>query len=145
MKQPTATVAERPEVPPRILAEVRSICAAFPDAYEERAWVGVRWRVRGRTFVHVLAMADGWPPAYASAAGTEDLVTAMTFRSSGEELEVLTAIGRPYFRPRWGTDVVGMVLEEPVDWDEVRELLTESYLIRAPKTLAARVAVPAAP
>jgi N6-adenosine-specific RNA methylase IME4 len=32
-----------------------------------------------------------------------------------------------------------MVLEEGVDWDEVRELVTESCCVLAPKKLVARV------
>jgi len=32
-----------------------------------------------------------------------------------------------------------MVLDEAVDWDEVAELLTDSYCVLAPKALAALV------
>jgi hypothetical protein len=35
-----------------------------------------------------------------------------------------------------------MVIEDDVDWDEVAELLTESYCILAPKKLAALVVRP---
>ena len=28
------------EVPNRVLDELRSVCAALPEAYEEQAWVG---------------------------------------------------------------------------------------------------------
>jgi hypothetical protein len=66
----------------------------------------------------------------------------MTFRSSGPELDALRAAGHPFFRPGWGTNVVGMVIDDDVDWDEVAELLTESYCILAPKKLAALVARP---
>jgi hypothetical protein len=36
-------------------------------------------------------------------------------------------------------NVMGMVLDDNVDWEEVGELLTESYCILAPKKLAALV------
>ena len=43
----------------------------------------------------------------------------------------------------WPPDMVGMVLDDGVDWDEVAELLTESYCVLAPKKLVARVDRPA--
>ena len=47
----------------------------LPEAYEEQAWVGTRWRVGTRTFAHVLAVDSGWPPAYARAAGSDGPLT----------------------------------------------------------------------
>lgn len=35
--------------------------------------------------------------------------------------------------------MLGMVLDADTDWDEVGELLTESYCVQAPKRLAALV------
>jgi hypothetical protein len=67
----------------------------------------------------------------------------MTFRASGPELDVLRSAGHPFFRPGWGTNVVGMVLEDDVDWTEVAELLTESYCVLAPKKLVALIDRPA--
>lgn len=63
-------------------------------------------------------------------------------RSSGEELDVLWASGHPFYRPGWGTNVVGMVIDGGVDWAEVAELVTDSYRIMAPKKLAASVEGP---
>jgi hypothetical protein len=59
--------------------------------------LGTRWRIRGRTFAHVLAIESGWPPAYALAAATDGPATVLTFRSSGPELGVLRGAGRPFF------------------------------------------------
>ena len=50
-----------------------------------------------------------------------------------------TLMRHPFFRPGWGTNVVGMVLEDDVDWSEVAELLVESYCVLAPKKLVALV------
>ena len=127
------------EVPAAIIARLRSICLALPDAHQEDAWVGTRWRVRSKTFAHVLVVDDGWPPAYAHAAGSDGPLIALTFRSSGPELEALSACGHPFFKPVWFPDIVGMVLGDGVDWEEVAELLTESYCVLAPKKLVARV------
>jgi hypothetical protein len=64
------------------------------------------------------------------------------FRSSGEELEVLRHAAPPFFAPPWRTDEVGMILDRAVDWDEIRELTTESYCVLAPKALHASVIRP---
>jgi hypothetical protein len=132
-------VVDHQDVAPGVVAQVRALCLRLPDAYEERAWVGTRWRVRTRTFAHVLLIDDGWPPAYARAAASDGPVTVLTFRSSGPELDVLRGSGRPFFAPPWREDEVGMLIETDVDWFEVAELLTESYCLLAPKALSARV------
>jgi hypothetical protein len=55
------------------------------------------------------------------------------FRSSPPELDALRNAGLPFFAPVWRADEVGMVLDGAVDWEEVAELLTESYTLLAPK------------
>jgi hypothetical protein len=124
------------------IARLRAICLGLPEAYEETAWVGTRWRIRTRTFAHVLSISEGWPPAYARAAGTDGPVTVLMFRSSGEELHTLRSVGNPFFGPPWRADEVGMAIQPDADWSEVGELLTESYCLLAPKRLAANVARP---
>ena len=128
-------MTERRDVPPGIVAELRSICLGLPEAYDEAAWVGTRWRIRKRTFAHVLKIDSGWPPVYARAAGEPGPLTVMTFRSSGGELAALGSMGRPFFKPLWPSDIVGMVLDAQTDWEEVSELLLESYCLLAPKQL----------
>jgi len=134
-----ARVPEYADVPPEVLTAVRSICMALPDAYEEEAWVGTRWRVRTRTFAHVLTVEGGSDSAHARAAAAEGPTTVVTFRSSEPELEALRSAGHPFFYAGWGRDVVGMVLDDATDWTEVAELLTESYCVLAPKKLGALV------
>jgi hypothetical protein len=113
------------EVPFAVEDRVRKLCLALPDAYEEQAWVGTRWRVRKRTFAHVLGVEDDG----------EDARVVMAFRSTGEELEVLRHGGHPFFVLGWGRDALGMVLDDDTDWDEVRELVVESFCAPAPKKL----------
>ena len=111
---------------------------ALPEVVEEDAWVGVRWSIRTKNFAHLVAIADGRPAAYAEAAGTTGPATVLTFRSAGDELVALSAVGPPFFKPVWFRDIVGLVLpDDPaaVDWDEVTELVTESYRLLAPKRL----------
>jgi hypothetical protein len=136
-------VPEYADIPPEIVAKLRSMCIRLPEAYEEQAWVGTRWRIRKRTFAHVLVVDSGWPPAYARAAATNGPTTVMTFRSSGPDLDALRGTGHPFFAPAWREDEVGMVLDAGVDWEEVAELLTESYCLLAPKALVGMVNRPA--
>ena len=117
------------DVPDGIARRVRLACAHLPEAYEERPFAGVRWRIRGRTLVHV-----------ETVVGPEGPVTTMTFHCVGEEADALLAGGHPFY-PGWGGGLVAMVLREDgsTDWDEVKELLTESYCLLAPKKLVARL------
>jgi hypothetical protein len=123
------------DVAPEIVDKLRSVCLALPEAYEESAWVGTRWRIRRKTFALVLTIDAGWPPGYARAAATDGPVTVLTFESSGPELAALSEAGHPFFKPPWRPTVVGMVLDARVDWHEVAELLTESFCVLAPKKL----------
>ena len=135
-------MSERGDVAPEVLDALRGICAALPEVREEVAWVGVRWRIRTATFCHVLEIADGRPPVYASTFGTDGPCTVLTFQSDGEELEALGRMGHPFVRPPWRPGIVGMVIDDDVDWSDVAELVTESYCLLAPKRLAAAVARP---
>ena len=127
------------DVPDALVDRIGGVCRALPEVHEEAAWVGIRWRVRGKTFAHVLPIDDGWPPAYSRAAATDGPAVVLMFRSRGEELAALREGGAPFFAPPWRADEVGLVLGDDVDWDEVRELLTESYCACAPAKLAATV------
>lgn len=122
-----ATRAYGDDVPDRVLDRLRAICGELPDAYEESAWVGVRWRVRKKTFAHVLTVTE---------EGAARRVV-LTFRSDGEELEALRRTGPPFFILGWGRNAVGLDIDDRTDWDEVRELLIESFCVMAPKKLAA--------
>jgi hypothetical protein len=119
------------------------VCLGLPEAREERAWVGTRWRIGKHTFAHVLRVEGGWPPAYARAAGSHGPIVVLTFRSRDPELDVLGAMGHPFFRPPWAPNIVGMVLDDDVAWDEVAELLVESYCVLAPTRLVELVDRPA--
>lgn len=124
------------------IERVAAVALELPDAYEEDAWVGVRWRVRQRTFAHV-APVDGSSPAIDLAAGSPpEPAVVMTFRSSGDELDTLVRVGHPFFKPMWSPTVVGVHLTAGTDWGEIAELVTESYCLLAPKKLVALVPRP---
>jgi hypothetical protein len=128
-----------PQVPTAVLARLRKACLALPETCEEQAWVGTRWRIRKETFAHVLMIAEGWPPAYARAAGTDGPVCVLTFQSLGPRVDPHTFSRPPYFRPPWRPDILGRFLEPPIDWTDVAKLVTASYCLLAPKKLATAV------
>ena len=65
-------------------------------------------------------------------------VTVRWFHAPPEEIDALVAIGDPFSRG-WDDGLVTMVLRDDgsTDWGEVKELLTESYCLLAPKKLIA--------
>jgi hypothetical protein len=119
--------------------QLSEICRELPEADEGPAWVGTRWRVRNNTFAHFLTITGGRPPSYAKSVGSDGPATVFTFRSSGLELEALRTMGLPFFRLPWQAPFVGLLLSATTDWDEVSELIIESYCLAAPKRLAALV------
>ena len=42
------------------MARLAGIALTLPDAYEEDAWTGVRWRIRAKTFAHVMVAQEGY-------------------------------------------------------------------------------------
>jgi hypothetical protein len=130
---------QRIEPSGEVVARVASTALALPEAYEEDAWTGVRWRVRSKTFAHVLVAQEGYTSAYRDLTGVTVPTTVLTFRSSGDELLALVHAGPPFYRPPWSPTVVGMVLDDDTDWDEVDELVTESYRFCAPQKLRLRL------
>jgi hypothetical protein len=114
-----------------VIAKVRAICRGLEGSVEEVAWVGVRWKVRKRTYAHVLEIKKGKPPAYFKAAGANGWV--LTFRAEEPIAEALGAMGffRPVWSTQWGTKVVGTLLDERTDWQRVAKLLHDSHALLA--------------
>jgi hypothetical protein len=132
-------VREHQDAPARALDRLRPICLGLPEVREERAWVGTRWCVRTKTFAHVATVEDGWPPAFARAAGTDGPCTVLIFRTTADELDVFRNAGPPFLFAGWGRNAVGLFLDADTDWHEVGELVTESYCVLAPAKLVAQV------
>lgn len=121
---------ERSEVPEAWIQRLDGILSGFPRCRLEDAWVGVRWRIGNDTVAHVF--------------GGEDQLYRITFRAEPDEVIAFQHLGDPYFKVDWGRNVVGLLLDEDTDWQELTELLTDSYCIQAPMTLADEVARPPA-
>ena len=121
-------MADRPDVPDEVLQRIRATLARLPEIIEERPWVGVRWQVGKATVAHVF--------------GGEDQRFRVTFRAELDEVHAFEHLGEPYFRAGWGSNVVGLLVDADTDWDELAELLTDSYCIQAPPRLAEQVPRP---
>jgi predicted DNA-binding protein (MmcQ/YjbR family) len=134
---------DSPDIPADILDRLRTICLTLPEAHEQQAWVGRRWRIRTKTFAHVLGITDDYPPLHSREAPLVGDATVLTFRAAGEELHALANSGLPFYKPRWHPQVVGMIIEDTADWGEIKELLTESYCLLAPRKLVTQVGRPA--
>ena len=121
--------AERPLVPEELVLRIGAVMGRLPRVREENAWVGTRWRVGQATIAHVF--------------GGEDQLFRITFRAEVDEVMAFRHLGAPYFKVDWGGNVVGLLLDDDTDWDELAELLTDSYCLQAPHHLAAQVDRPA--
>lgn len=125
----------RGQIPEDWLARLRLCCLELPAAYEETAWAGTRWMIGRRNFAHAVMIAQGWPPAYARAAGSPGPLAVVTFRVSMSEAGALHFRRRPYFKPVWWPDIAGIGLDDGTDWDTVSMHLATSYRLLAPKGL----------
>jgi hypothetical protein len=122
-------MAPRPDVPDPWIERLRAVFERFPECVEEHAWVGVRWQIGKATIAHVF--------------GGEDQLFRITFRGEPDEVMAFRHLGPPYFKASWGSNVVGILLDEDTDWEELTEMLTDSYCIQAPARLAEQVDRPA--
>ena len=123
-------VADRPIVPATWVLRIDATLGALPRCCQEAAWTGTRWRVGGATVAHVF--------------GGEDQVFRITFRGEPDEVAAFEHLGDPYFRSGWGGNVIGLVLGDQTDWEELAELLTDSYCLQAPASLVEQVLRPRA-
>ena len=127
------------DVPSEVLDRLRPLCRRLPETYEEPAWIGVRWRIRKRTFAHVYTPDLNRYPIYARHATAGEPPIVMTFRVPADDLLGLTASGFPFFQADWGRNVVCALLGDHTDWAEMAELITDSYREMAPKFLVSKL------
>ena len=110
-----------------VLARMSAACLALPEtSLQSDRWAHT-FRIRRSIFAQVLAPEDG----------QGNPVPILVVRADPVERDVLAAIGHPYFEIRNSAGRIGVLLGDHTDWDEIRELVTESYRILAPKKLAA--------
>jgi len=125
------------EIPQDVVERVRAICLALPEVTvrvdESRSIArSTAWSfdIRRRSFCLLVAVKgrNGKP------------IPRLVLRVDPRDREALVALGHPYFAPRAGhrhRDRVGVRLTDDTDWEEIRDLVTESYRLLAPKKLTA--------
>ena len=124
------------EVPEGIAERVRTLCLALPEVTVRVDGSLTRTRstahsfdIRRRSFCLLVA--------WEGPAGKP--VPLLVLRAGPDERAALLSIGHPFFATRAGRDRVGVLLTDGTDWEEIRELVTDSYRVLAPKKLTARL------
>jgi len=122
------------EVPEYIVERIRALCLAMPEVTvrvdyslsSERS-TAYSFDIRRRSFCLLVAVRD--------PAGKP--VPLLVLRADPDERDGLLSSGHPFFAPRAGRGRIGVVLTDDTDWTEIRELVTDSYRVLAPKKLSA--------
>jgi hypothetical protein len=124
------------KVPEDIVERISTLCLALPEVTVRVDGSLTRTRstahsfdVRRRSFCLLVATED--------PAGQP--VPLLVLRADPDERETLLSIGHPFFASRAGRDRIGVLLTDDTDWEEIRELVTDSYRTLAPKKLTARL------
>jgi hypothetical protein len=122
------------EIPADILERIRTLCLALPEvtgrvdySRTDARSTAHSFDIRRRSFCLLVAKAG--------PAG--EPVPLLVLRADPDEREALLSAGRPFFAPRAPRDRIGVLLTGGTDWQEIRELVTDSYRILAPKKLTA--------
>ena len=122
------------EFPEDILERVSTLCLALPEVTVRVDASLIRARstahsfdIRRRSFCLLVA----WE------SPTGKVVPLLGLRADPDERDALLAIGDPFFALTAGRGRIGVRLTDDTDWEEVRELVTESYRVLAPKKLCA--------
>jgi predicted DNA-binding protein (MmcQ/YjbR family) len=113
-----------------LIVRLRAVCMALPEASERETWGDATFRVRDKIF----AMGRG---------GTEINAIYCKARPGVQEMLVATDSER-FFLPAYvgHNGWIGVNLNAGTDWEELEDLITESYRMTAPKRLSALIVVP---
>lgn len=113
---------------------VAKICLALPEATCERKGDHAAFSVRKKVFAYFLNSHHG-----------DGIVSICGKTLPGDHKAVVASDPVKFYLPAYigPRGWIGLRLDVgKVDWDEVREVVTGSYLLTAPKTLAAKVPIP---
>ncbi len=115
---------------PSPLDRIRKLCLALPESHEVEAWGEPTFRVRNKLFAMFASASNhhggGRPGVWIKSTHVnQDLM----LRSDADRF-----FAPPYVGPSgW----IGVYLDNSPDWDAIRELLRDGYLLTAPKRVAA--------
>jgi hypothetical protein len=105
---------------------LRELCLGLPEVTERLNHGEPSWAVRRRTLVTF------------SERKPEGRVGFWCPAPPGERAAMVASQPERFFHPPFGgPDWVGVYLDVPVDWTEVREIIIEAYRLIAPKKLVA--------
>jgi predicted DNA-binding protein (MmcQ/YjbR family) len=116
------------------LTRVISVCLALPGAEYQRKGDHASFLVRKKVFAYYLANHHN-----------DGIVSVCAKALPGDNTSLMAADPAKFYLPAYigPRGWVGLRLDVgEIDWDEVTELVTGSYLLTAPRTLAARVKLP---
>ncbi len=123
------------EVPEDIEERVRTICLDLPEVTVRVDSSRTRTRSRAQSFD---IRRRSFCLLVAVRSSTDRSCPLLVLRVDPDEREALLAVGHPFFVPRRArNDRLGVWLTGHTNWEEVRELVTESYRLLAPKKLTA--------
>jgi predicted DNA-binding protein (MmcQ/YjbR family) len=110
------------------LSRLRKVCLALPEATEKVAWGEPTFRVRDKIFAMFTDNHHG-----------DGRVALWCKAPPGVQEVVVGADPRRFYVPPYvgHKGWIGVRLDVTVDWDEVADLVKDSYLMTAPKRLAA--------
>lgn len=120
-----------PGLPELALERMQAIADRLPDAERSDNPIGCYFQIRRKNFAQVAIALDGGTP-----------VTMVVFKPLPEERDALIAGGYPYFsRGAWDERLgrVAALVDPDTDWDQIAELVTDSYRQLAPKKLVAQL------
>ena len=122
------------EVPEDIAERIRALCLALPEVTVrvDRSLTPARstaqsFDIRRRSFCLLVARKDS----------TDKPVPLLVLRANPDDRQALLSAGPPFFASRANRDRIVVGLTDDTDWEEIRELVIESYRIIAPKKLTA--------
>ena len=111
-----------------LLTRLRAVCLALPEATEQRTWeTTATFRVRGKIFAMHNPGGDGETLSCKAPPGMQELLVG----SAPERFFVPPYVGHN----GW----IGVRLDSDADWEEIADLVSESYRMTAPKRLVALV------
>jgi hypothetical protein len=109
-----------------------TLCLGLPEVsvhvdYSRKATRSTAWSfsIRRRSFCLLVAVADP----------SSKPIPIVRVWADPIDRRALLEVGHPFFASRSGPDRIGVVLSNDTDWDELRDLVTDSYRMFAPKKL----------
>jgi hypothetical protein len=124
----TPTNPARPADAAQSLARLRQLCLDLPETTERPSHGEPTWFVRDKKVFVMFADRHH-----------DDRVACWCAAPPGAAEALIAADPEHYFRPPYvgGRGWLGIYLDVPLDWAEVRELVRDGYRVVAPRRLAA--------